>query len=739
MNVTYTKRLKTYTLLLSIVLFLIPSTAFADTSKKLAVFYELTGDDAEARYNKVVEEDLPKIGFNLADPHHRVNDQYKEKYGSTTLDVLSFLPAVNDSNVMPLFNIDPRLAGFSPFNMLIHKSLNEEKTHVGHLTPEAILDILGIDDKELSEKFIASFKPLDELLDKKFGKRTYKTYGKLSDDRMLNFEYEFERPEDMDDFIDEFQNEFEMSFINKHYLIAGFHNFLDTDDGEEALSNFDIFWSYSLCHLEYSYNMFDNKGARPDAGLYAPCTMYMYVKKGTNKLVVGMPKLINIIDTLGVKAPSRVALVNKLDKEIPEILTAFGMKAVENVNPLKETPKAKFSTAAIGVALAKATEKVLEPKEEKTEAKNVTAKKVIAKKSTPVEKIAVEVEKKKVEKTETKSKNEIKKVKQTMEGKGKVINIVIPKPPKVTVVTINSSSSANATNNSADRSIKFSKRMPPNYITSAQRYGKGGKGASLSTSTKMIGDVDKGRISAYLRAELLDVKTASDKLKNAGFEVLAAAPLDKKKTLISIVFTSDDLKKLASKTNRGFLGTLRLLIDPKNKQISITNPLYLAKAFMQDDFNDEIPKKILAAINKEFSGLRNSMDKLKFQLLPKYQFMNGMPYFKDMEVVARGSDLLEKLKKKKNKKKVVFQLKLNNGSVLVGVKLGKRTSKFPKKIGTNNAGMLPYPVLIENGEAKILEPKYYLALMYPQLTMEQFMTIATIPGAIIKDCGKVFK
>ena len=113
--------------------------------------------------------------------------------------------------------------------------------------------------------------------------------------------------------------------------------------------------------------------------------------------------------------------------------------------------------------------------------------------------------------------------------------------------------------------------------------------------------------------------------------------------------------------------------------------------------------------------------------------------FKDMEVVARGDDLLEKLKKKKNKKKVVFELKLDNGSVLIGVKLSNRTAKFPKKIGTKNAGMLPYPVLIENGEAKILEPKYYLSLMYPQLTMEQFMTIATIPGAIIKDCGKVFK
>lgn len=213
--------------------------------------------------------------------------------------------------------------------------------------------------------------------------------------------------------------------------------------------------------------------------------------------------------------------------------------------------------------------------------------------------------------------------------------------------------------------------------------------------------------------------------------------MDKKKRLISIVFTSAELKKIASKPNRGYLATLRLLIDPKNKQISITNPLYVGKAFLQNEYDEEGLKKVLVTINSEFTGLRNSMDKLKFQLLPKYQFMDGMPYFKDMEVVARGSDLVEKLEK--NKKRIAFKLTLDNGSILVGVKLSKRTLKFPKRIGTNNAGMLPYPLLIENGEAKILEPKYYLALMYPQLTMEQFMTIATIPGAIIKDCTKVFR
>jgi len=142
----------------------------------------------------------------------------------------------------------------------------------------------------------------------------------------------------------------------------------------------------------------------------------------------------------------------------------------------------------------------------------------------------------------------------------------------------------------------------------------------------------------------------------------------------------------------------------------------MAKAFMQADYDEKVAKETLAKITSVFTGLLNSKDTLKFQLLPKYQFMNGMPHYEDMTVVARGGDLLAKIK---NNKKVLFVQKLENGSTLIGIKLGKRTSKFTARIGTNNAGLLPYPILIENGEAKILEPKYYISVMYP-LLQEQF-------------------
>jgi hypothetical protein len=677
----------------------------------LAIFYTIEDNNVEKIYNKIIEEDLKSIDFMVTDPHHRVNDQYKKKYGSTVLDLLSFLSVANDKVVLPLLNIDPRIASTAPFNMLIHKKLNEKATHVGHLVPKVFLDMIGIKDKKVRDIFTASFHPLDKKLEAAFKAnglkytKSYLPYKKLPEQRMMNFEYEFEAPEDMEDFIDEFQNRFELAFIDKQYLIAGYHNFMEsTDDAEDILESYDAFWTYSLCHLEFSYNMFDNKGAQPNAGLFAPCSMYMYIKKGSNKLVVGMLRLHNWSNTLGINDDTRVGLIKKLDAEIPEILTSLGMKAIPNVNPLT-------LTTSVTVRKEMVKTKAVIKKEAKTTKTKIAAP------------IAKKVE---VDKIETKSKT------QTIESGGKTIHIIIPKPPKVPSVIKIKTTNSSYTGDGGTRSIKFSKRIPPNYVPSSERT----KNAKPQNTSTNIGEVINGKISAYLRGKYMDVKTAKDKLKEAGFEVITVTPVNKKGDLISIVFTDKALVKIASKPNRGFIASLRLLVNKKDNHISITNPLYLSKAFMQEDYDEETAKNTLTKITSVFTDLLNSKDMLKFQLLPKYQFMNGMPHYQDMTIVARGNDLLKKIK---NNKKVLFTQKLENGAILIGVKLGKRTSKFTDRIGTNNAALLPYPILIENGEAKIMEPKYYISVMYPLLQMSEFMTIATIPGAIIKDCEKVFK
>ncbi len=596
-------------------------------SKNLAVVYTFD-EEIEEEYNELIEKKLKTIGFSLADPHKRVNDHYHEKYGSTKLDFLSFMSVVNDEKIKPLFNIDPRIAAFSPFNLLGYKKQGEKQTIVTHLMPEVILDIVGIEDAKLRATFTETFKPLDAMIEKELGgTKSYITYDKFAEKRMMNFELTFDRPKDLSDFTDDFQENFEEAMEEGGYLIAGYFDFKESAAGKGTIPDYDAFWSYALCHFKFSYTVFDNEGGRPQAGIFAPCAMYMYIKKDSNTLVIGMPTLANWGATLKIDDPLRADFIKKLDKEIPALLEGLGAKAVPNVNPLTRA--------------------------------STTSNAVIKTEST----VAETVEEQKSE--------------------------AIASPREV-------------------------------------------------AAPSKAGYIEKDFVSAYLRGPLATVAQVEADLKNAGFEVLGTHDIDKKGDLTSIIFTCPGLKKMASKKTRGFMGVLKVLVDDVNKQISIGNPLYFAKAYLQDDFDKTIATKVLDKLNRTFEGLGNAKDGMEFDDLSGYHFAMSMPYYEDMETVANG-DNAKLIEKAKASGAVVFELSLDNGATLLGVKLDKRTTKFAKKIGANNASVIPYTILIENGEAKALAPKYNLALHYPLLSMTGFMTIATVPGAILKDCKKIFQ
>ncbi len=282
-------------------------------------------------------------------------------------------------------------------------------------------------------------------------------------------------------------------------------------------------------------------------------------------------------------------------------------------------------------------------------------------------------------------------------------------------------------NKTVNKSIGFSKRVPPDY-----------KNINETIATGIVSDSNISKVSTFLTFKIIPIETIRENLKKNNFSILAEYKVDKKGLITSIVFTNEAITKNASKKERGFAGTLRLLINKKSGIISITNPIYLMKAFLQEDYNNLLAQQTLKKLNQTFSNLENSKDIVKYTKLGHYRFMDNMPYYKDMEVIASGSNhkLLENARKSK---KIIYEHLLENGSVIIGIELSKRTRKFVKKIGYQNAGLLPYPILIENNQAKTLAPQYYIALMYPMLNMTQFMSIASIPGAIKKDCARVFR
>lgn len=242
-------------------------------------------------------------------------------------------------------------------------------------------------------------------------------------------------------------------------------------------------------------------------------------------------------------------------------------------------------------------------------------------------------------------------------------------------------------------------------------------------------------VAAYKIGGYSDVESTKSKLASAGFEVVGTYKTD---AGTSVLYTNAHMKAAANKPTRALAAVGRILVDDERKQISIANPVYFGKAFMQREYSHAAASAVLGSLEKAFGPLKDSADKWEFDGLSGYHFMVGMPYYEDMSVVGEGStvDLVAKAQAAKGTTAVV---KLSGDRYVAFVSLDRRTNGFVKKIGTQNGQLLPWAVLIEDGKAKALSAKYFIAISYPLLTMSEFMTIATVPGAVEADLKKIFK
>jgi uncharacterized protein (DUF302 family) len=305
-----------------------------------AVRFNVIDGDQEEKYEK---EFLPSLedetGFSLSDPHEKINDAYEARYGNpkdpdydkdwtTNLDNLGFFSISNDVALHDILIKSPQAAGFQPFNLHIYKTKAENVTYIGHIDPTTMLDITGVTDPASRKAYIDMYKPLDAYVTKEFGgKVVIGEYKSLPAQPMMNFEIPVDREGDLTEFVEEFQGELEAAFEAKKYIIAGFKNFKETyADLEMPFDEYDKFFVYGLCHFTYSYNIF-NKG-RPDAGAFAPCAMYFYIKAGSDKMMVGMPRLAAWVSVMNITDETMKQSVIDLDKEIIEIMKSLGAKEI---------------------------------------------------------------------------------------------------------------------------------------------------------------------------------------------------------------------------------------------------------------------------------------------------------------------------------------------------------------------------------------------------------------------------
>lgn len=253
------------------------------------------------------------------------------------------------------------------------------------------------------------------------------------------------------------------------------------------------------------------------------------------------------------------------------------------------------------------------------------------------------------------------------------------------------------------------------------------------------------------------------KLTGAGFEVVGSySPYA---GVEIIVFTNDELKSAATKSERGGYGSaMRASVTKVGNgiQVAYTNPVYWANAYRMASNLDGVSAKIKSALGmqKQFG----SGDKeLTAEDMREYHYTVMMEYFDDpSDLASYGSHaeavktVEENLAAGKAGTSMVYKISMGKDPegkemTLVGVALGGTGEKDCSgdnyimskidKADPRSSAHLPYELLVYGSDIEALYGRFRIALSWPHLPMmasetgATFMSIMCAPDSI-KDALK---
>lgn len=152
----------------------------------------------------------------------------------------------------------------------------------------------------------------------KFVTLPYTPKKELAGDRVTYFEMEMDA-EEWEDGKEEFQMSFEGELSPKGFVMAGFSD-LNYDFEENEFEGFNFYDVYSICKLPVIYTV---AKTRPEAGAFAPCSLYMYMKKDGDKVHIAYPSVYNWISSLSIDDKASLEELEDAQKKMEDILTSL--------------------------------------------------------------------------------------------------------------------------------------------------------------------------------------------------------------------------------------------------------------------------------------------------------------------------------------------------------------------------------------------------------------------------------
>ena len=308
--------------------------AQAEATPKITAELYASQGNAEKQIADLMKNKIGAAGFNVMKANTHIEKFYFEKYKEQGVEMISFYDVINKEAIRPLLLKNPDFGAFTPFNFLVYKTLDNKDdnyTWYGHLDADMMLDIIGEKDAGSRDAFRKMVAGLDDVVKKEMKPVKSKVFPRsnpLPKVTLTKMVKKFDKPDDMEEFVEDFVMEHDGRFSKHNFIIAGFIDLkFEYSDMDLEFDAYDAYWVSLLCHFEFSNSIF-NRG-KPEAGMFAPCSIYFYVPKGKNELHVGYSSVNNWISGLDFKDQKRIEYMRSIDAEVVETFKELGFELIQ--------------------------------------------------------------------------------------------------------------------------------------------------------------------------------------------------------------------------------------------------------------------------------------------------------------------------------------------------------------------------------------------------------------------------
>ena len=268
---------------------------------------------------KTIEEAFTKAGFFVS-ANRDMNLPFKKQFKETTFESYNLFTFYKKDTTLALAKKYDNIGLFAPMSMSIYTKKGDKSISVSSLSSSAMQKIMKIpaDEKLLTDLRTLVVKTLKTAMPNgKLETLPYKIEA-TKKELVTKFSMEIDA-KDWDDELEELKMGFGGDLALNGFIIAGENNL--GDEFEEAnYEGFDFYEVYSICKLPVIYTI---AKTHPEAGAFAPCSLYMSKKKDADTMTIAFPSVYNWMSSMALTDKEELSTLEDAQKRMRKILSSL--------------------------------------------------------------------------------------------------------------------------------------------------------------------------------------------------------------------------------------------------------------------------------------------------------------------------------------------------------------------------------------------------------------------------------